>query len=354
MNPEVFFITGGCGFIGSNFIQYILENTDVKRVVNLDKLTYAGNTSNLKEFDSDNRYVFIKGDIIDSKLVRSIFQNHNPDCLVHFAAESHVDRSIDGPAEFINTNIIGTFTLLEESLRYHKSLSNNSEAEFRFHHISTDEVFGSLGKTGSFTEATPYDPSSPYSAAKASSDHLVRAWHRTFGLPVLITNCSNNYGPYQFPEKLIPLMIINCLNEKPLPVYGKGDNIRDWLYVEDHCNAIVSVLKEGIIGETYNIGGRTEMSNLKIVETICDSLNEIYPSPSGKSYRELITFVTDRPGHDYRYSIDASKIEKELNWMPNESFKTGISKTIQWYLDHQDWSQEIQTKIYEQERLGTL
>ena len=350
MNPEVIFITGGCGFIGSNFIQYILENTDVKRVVNLDKLTYAGNTSNLTEFDSDSRYVFIKGDIIDSKLVRSIFQNHNPDCLVHFAAESHVDRSIDGPAEFINTNIIGTFTLLEESLRYHKSLSNNSEAEFRFHHISTDEVFGSLGKTGSFTEATPYDPSSPYSAAKASSDHLVRAWHRTFGLPVLITNCSNNYGPYQFPEKLIPLMIINCLNEKPLPVYGEGDNIRDWLYVEDHCNAIMSVLKDGIPGETYNIGGRTEMSNLKIVETICDSLNEIYPSPSGKSYRELITFVTDRPGHDYRYSIDASKIEKELNWMPNESFKTGISKTIQWYLDHQDWWE----KIYEQERLGTL
>ena len=354
MNPEVFFITGGCGFIGSNFIKYILENTDVKRVVNLDKLTYAGNTSNLTEFDSDSRYVFIKGDIIDSKLVRSIFQNHNPDCLVHFAAESHVDRSIDGPAEFINTNIIGTFTLLEESLRYHKSLSNNSEAGFRFHHISTDEVFGSLGKTGSFTEATPYDPSSPYSAAKASSDHLVRAWHRTFGLPVLITNCSNNYGPYQFPEKLIPLMIINCLNEKPLPVYGKGDNIRDWLYVEDHCNAIVSVLKDGILGETYNIGGRTEMSNLKIVETICDSLNEIYPSPSGKSYRELITFVTDRPGHDYRYSIDASKIEKELNWMPNESFKTGIYKTIQWYLDHQDWWQEIQAKNYEQERLGTL
>ena len=350
MNPEVIFITGGCGFIGSNFIQYILDNTDVKRVVNLDKLTYAGNTSNLKEFDSDNRYVFIKGDIIDSKLVRSIFQNHNPDCLVHFAAESHVDRSIDGPVEFINTNIIGTFTLLEESLRYHKLLSNNSETGFRFHHISTDEVFGSLGKSGSFTEATPYDPSSPYSAAKASSDHLVRAWHRTFGLPVLITNCSNNYGPYQFPEKLIPLMIINCLNEKPLPVYGKGDNIRDWLYVEDHCNAIVSVLKDGILGETYNIGGRTEMSNLKIVETICDSLNEIYPSPSGKSYRELITFVTDRPGHDYRYSIDASKIEKELNWVPNESFETGISKTIHWYLEHQDWWE----KIYEQERLGVL
>ena len=354
MNPEVFFITGGCGFIGSNFIRYLLDNPDVKRVINLDKLTYAGNTSNLMEFDSDSRYVFIKGDIIDSKLVRSLFQNHNPDCLVHFAAESHVDRSIDGPVEFINTNIIGTFTLLEESLRYHKSLINNSEAGFLFHHISTDEVYGSLGKTGLFTETTPYDPSSPYSAAKASSDHLVRAWHRTFGLPVLITNCSNNYGPYQFPEKLIPLMIINCLNVKPLPVYGKGDNIRDWLYVEDHCGAIMTVLKDGIPGETYNIGGRTEMSNLKIVEYICDSLNEMYPSQSGKSYSELITFVTDRPGHDFRYSIDASKIEKELNWMPNESFETGIRKTIEWYLEHQDWWRNIQKKIYEQERLGVL
>ena len=354
MNPEVFFITGGCGFIGSNFIRYLLDNPDVKRVINLDKLTYAGNTSNLMEFDSDNRYVFIKGDIIDSKLVRSLFQKHNPDCLVHFAAESHVDRSIDGPVEFINTNIIGTFTLLEESLRYHKSLINNSETGFLFHHISTYEVYGSLGKMGSFTETTPYDPSSPYSAAKASSDHLVRAWHRTFRLPVLITNCSNNYGPYQFPEKLIPLMIINCLNVKPLPVYGKGDNIRDWLYVDDHCGAIMTVLKDGIPGETYNIGGRTEMSNLKIVEYICDSLNEMYPSQSGKSYRELITFVTDRPGHDFRYSIDASKIEKELNWMPNESFETGIRKTIEWYLEHQDWWQNIHEKIYEQERLGIL
>ena len=354
MKPEVFFITGGCGFIGSNFIRYILENTDVKYVINLDKLTYAGSTSNLKEFNSDSRYVFIEGDIADSRLVCSLFQNHNPDCLIHFAAESHVDRSIDGPEEFINTNVIGTFTLLEESLRYYKSLSNTFEAEFLFHHISTDEVFGSLGKTGSFTETTPYDPSSPYSAAKASSDHLVRAWHRTFGLPVLITNCSNNYGPYQFPEKLIPLMIINCLNEKPLPVYGKGDNIRDWLYVEDHCTAIMSVLQNGILGETYNIGGRVEVSNLKIVETICDSLDEIHPSISGKSYRELIAFVRDRPGHDFRYSIDSSKIEKALNWIPNESFETGIRKTIQWYLDHQDWWQEIQEKIYKQERLGIL
>jgi dTDP-glucose 4,6-dehydratase len=354
MKPKIFFITGGCGFIGSNFIRYLLENTDVKHIINLDKLTYAGSTSNLKEFNSDSRYIFIEGDITDAKLVYSLFQNHNPDCLVHFAAESHVDRSIDGPDEFINTNIIGTFTLLEESLRYYKSLSKNSVTEFLFHHISTDEVFGSLGKTGSFTENTPYDPSSPYSAAKASSDHLVRAWYRTFGLPVLITNCSNNYGPYQFPEKLIPLMIINCLNEKPLPVYGKGDNIRDWLYVEDHCTAIISVLQNGILGETYNIGGRSEISNLKIVETICDSLDEIHPSISGKSYRELITFVRDRPGHDFRYSIDASKIEKALNWVPDESFETGIRKTIQWYLDHQDWWQKKKKKIYKQERLGAL
>ena len=350
MNPKVFFITGGSGFIGSNFVRYLLEKKDVKLVINLDKLTYAGNTSNLKEFDSDSRYVFIKGDIIDSKIVRGIFQNHNPDCLVHFAAETHVDRSIDGPSEFVNTNIFGTFTLLQESLRYHKSLSKNSEMGFRFHHISTDEVFGSLGKTGSFSETTPYDPSSPYSAAKASSDHLARAWHRTFGLPVLITNCSNNYGPYQFPEKLIPLMVINSLNEKPLPVYGKGENIRDWLYVEDHCDAVLTVLKNGIIGETYNIGGRNEIPNLTIVQTICDILDEIKPRLTGNPYSELITFVQDRPGHDYRYSIDASKIEKELNWVPNESFETGISKTIQWYLEHQDWWE----KIYEQERLGVL
>ena len=350
MNPKVFFITGGCGFIGSNFVRYLLEKTDVKLIINLDKLTYAGNTSNLKEFGSDSRYVFIKGDIIDSKIVRRIFQNHNPDCIVHFAAESHVDRSIDGPSEFVNTNIFGTFTLLQESLRYHKSLRKNSEMEFRFHHISTEEVFGSLGKTGSFSETTPYDPSSPYSAAKASSDHLARAWHRTFGLPVLITNCSNNYGPYQFPEKLIPLMVINSLNEKPLPIYGKGENIRDWLYVEDHCDAVLTVLKNGIIGETYNIGGRNEIPNLTIVQTICDILDEIKPRLTGNPYSELITFVQDRPGHDYRYSIDASKIEKELNWVPNESFETGIRKTIQWYLEHQDWWE----KIYEQERLGVL
>ncbi len=354
MNPKVFFITGGCGFIGSNFIRYLLEKTDIKRIINLDKLTYAGNTSNLREFDIDSRYVFIKGDIVDNKVIRRIFQTHNPDCLIHFAAESHVDRSIDGPAEFINTNIVGTFSLLQESLRYYKSLSNKTEMEFRFHHISTDEVFGSLGETGLFSETTPYDPSSPYSASKASSDHLVRAWHRTFGLPVLITNCSNNYGPYQFPEKLIPLMIINSLKEKPLPVYGKGENIRDWLYAGDHCDALLTVLKNGIAGETYNIGGRNEIPNLTIVHTICDILDEIKPRTPAKSYRELITFVPDRPGHDFRYSIDATKIEKELNWKPNESFETGIRKTIQWYLDHEDWWEEILDNKYKQERLGML
>ena len=346
MNPEVFFITGGCGFIGSNFIRYILENTDVKHVINLDKLTYSGNTSNLKEFNSDSRYVFFEGDIADSKLVCSLFKNHNPDCLVHFAAESHVDRSIDGPEEFINTNVIGTFTLLEESLRYYKSLSNTFEAEFLFHHISTDEVFGSLGKTGSFTETTPYDPSSPYSAAKASSDHLVRAWHRTFGLPVLITNCSNNYGPYQFPEKLIPLMIINCLNEKPLPVYGKGDNIRDWLYVEDHCEALDFVFHKGESGETYNIGGLNEWENLSMVRHLCEVMDSELGNSPEKSCLNLIRHIRDRPGHDRRYAIDASKICKQLGWKPRHQIGEGLEKTLRWYLDHQDWVEQVTSGAY--------
>ena len=352
MKPKIFFITGGCGFIGSNFIRYLLENTDVKHIINLDKLTYAGSTSNLKEFNSDSRYIFIEGDITDAKLVYSLFQNHNPDCLVHFAAESHVDRSIDGPDEFINTNIIGTFTLLEESLRYYKSLSKNSVTEFLFHHISTDEVFGSLGKTGSFTENTPYDPSSPYSASKASSDHLVRAWNHTYSLPTLITNCSNNYGPYQFPEKLIPLMIINCINNNELPIYGDGKNIRDWLYVEDHCEALYAVLKRGKSGETYNIGGNEEQTNLNIVNIICEILDDNKPSSKLSSYKELITYVKDRPGHDFRYAIDASKIKNELGWQPKYNFKDAISNTIDWYLENKNWWDKILNNKYNLERLG--
>ena len=347
---KTYLITGGCGFIGSNFVRFILEREPEVTIINLDKLTYAGNIHNLDGI-SNSRYHFVHGDICDSEPVAKLFNDHQFDGVVHFAAESHVDRSIDGPAEFVHTNIVGTLNLLEQSREY---LNKEEKSNFRFLHVSTDEVYGTLGDQGKFFESTPYDPSSPYSASKAGSDHLARAWHRTYGLPVLVTNCSNNYGPYQFPEKLIPLMIINCLNGKPLPVYGKGDNIRDWLYVEDHCDAIMTVLKDGIPGETYNIGGRTEMSNLKIVEYICDSLNEMYPSQSGKSYRELITFVTDRPGHDFRYSIDASKIEKELNWMPDESFETGIRKTIQWYLEHQVWWKKILDKKYKQERLGVL
>ena len=337
MNPKVFFITGGCGFIGSNFVRYLLEKKDVKLVINLDKLTYAGNTSNLKEFDSDSRYVFIKGDIIDSKIVRRIFQNHNPECLVHFAAESHVDRSIDGPSEFVNTNIFGTFTLLQESLRYHKLLSKKSEMEFRFHHISTDEVFGSLGKTGSFSETTPYDPSSPYSAAKASSDHLARAWHRTFGLPVLITNCSNNYGPYQFPEKLIPLMINNARQDKSLPVYGGGLNIRDWIHVKDHCRALERVIMEGQPGRNYNIGSDQEKQNLDVIYQILEIL--------GKS-RDLIQFVTDRPGHDRRYAIDATLLRRELGWEPSILLEEGLAQTIQWYTQNTEWVEDVRSGSY--------
>ena len=354
MNPKIFFITGGCGFIGSNFIRYLIDKINAKMVINLDKLTYAGNKSNLSEFESYDRYKFIEDDIFNSNKVRKIFHKYQPDYLIHFAAESHVDRSIDGPKEFINTNILGTYTLLQESLNYYSALEESSKEKFCFHHISTDEVFGSLGEIGSFTETTPYDPSSPYSASKASSDHLVRAWNRTFGLPALITNCSNNYGPYQFPEKLIPLTIINCLYEKQLPVYGKGENIRDWLYVEDHCEAIYTVLSNGKIGGTYNVGGKCEIKNIEIVNTICEILDKLQPRTENRSYKELITFVKDRPGHDYRYSINATKIENELNWTPNESFKTGIQKTIQWYLDNQNWWKEILDKKYKQERLGLL
>ena len=348
----VYFVTGGCGFIGANFIQYLLNKTKPNSVVNLDKLTYAGNQKNLADFEQDPRYIFVHGDICDAELVSKLFTEYQPNYIVNFAAESHVDRSIDGPAEFIQTNIVGTSVLLQEALKYYSTLKGKESERFRFHHVSTDEVFGSLSESGFFTEETPYDPSSPYSASKASSDHLIRAWHRTFDLPVLISNCSNNYGPYQFPEKLIPLMILNCLEEKPLPVYGTGENIRDWLYVEDHCDAIYTILQKGAIGETYNVGGNNEIKNIQIVEEICDVLNDIHPAGSGKSYHELITFVKDRPGHDFRYAIDASKLKKEIGWEPKESFNTGIQKTIEWYLKNEEWWRIIQENTYKQERLG--
>jgi len=348
----VYFVTGGCGFIGANFIQYLLNKTKPKSVINLDKLTYAGNQKNLADFEQDPRYIFVHGDICDAELVSKLFTEYQPNYIVNFAAESHVDRSIDGPAEFIQTNIVGTSVLLQEALKYYSTLKGKESERFRFHHVSTDEVFGSLSESGFFTEETPYDPSSPYSASKASSDHLIRAWHRTFDLPVLISNCSNNYGPYQFPEKLIPLMILNCLEEKPLPVYGTGENIRDWLYVEDHCDAIYTILQKGTIGETYNVGGNNEIKNIQIVEEICDVLNDIHPAGSGKSYHELITFVKDRPGHDFRYAIDASKLKKEIGWEPKESFNTGIQKTIEWYLKNEEWWRIIQENTYKQERLG--
>ena len=348
----VYFVTGGCGFIGANFIQYLLNKTKPNSVVNLDKLTYAGNQKNLADFEQDPRYIFVHGDICDAELVSKLFTEYQPNYIVNFAAESHVDRSIDGPAEFIQTNIVGTSVLLQEALKYYSTLKGKESERFRFHHVSTDEVFGSLSESGFFTEETPYDPSSPYSASKASSDHLIRAWHRTFYLPVLISNCSNNYGPYQFPEKLIPLMILNCLEEKPLPVYGTGENIRDWLYVEDHCDAIYTILQKGTIGETYNVGGNNEIKNIQIVEVICDILNDIHPAGSGKSYYELINFVKDRPGHDFRYAIDASKLKKEIGWEPKESFNTGIQKTIEWYLKNEEWWRIIQENTYKQERLG--
>ena len=343
-------VTGGCGFIGSNFMRHLVEKDEQVYMVNLDKLTYAGNTQNLNDIP-DSGYTLVQGDICDPDLVESLFNTHRFDSVVHFAAESHVDRSIDGPAEFIQTNVVGTLNLLEKSRAYCNSTDNK---DFRFLHVSTDEVYGSLGDNGKFLETTPYDPSSPYSASKAGSDHLVRAWHRTFGLPVLITNCSNNYGPHQFPEKLIPLMIINCLHGKPLPVYGKGENVRDWLFVRDHCEAILTVLRKGKVGETYNIGGNNEIKNIDVIQIVCAVLDEILPRDNGLVYSELIHYVTDRPGHDFRYAIDATKIEKELGWSPMESFETGVRKTIQWYLDNRTWWKSIQDNTYRQERLGVI
>ena len=339
-------VTGGAGFIGSAVIRHLIKNTE-HSVVCLDKLTYAGNLETLKEVSDSERYAFEQADICDRNAVEAIFKKHQPDAIMHLAAESHVDRSIDGPAEFIQTNLVGTFTLLDVSRNYAKE-----KPEFRFHHISTDEVYGDLPLDNSlFTEETPYNPSSPYSASKAGSDHLVRAWHRTFGLKAMVTNCSNNYGPYHFPEKLIPLVILNALEGKPLPVYGKGEQVRDWLFVEDHARALVKVCTEGVPGETYNIGGHNEKQNIEVVKTICKILDEVRPRADGKSYAEQITFVADRPGHDLRYAIDASKIQRELGWKPQETFETGMRKTVLWYLDNKWWWEPLYTK-YQRKRLG--
>ncbi|RUO45174.1 dTDP-glucose 4,6-dehydratase [Idiomarina aquatica] len=338
---KTFLVTGGAGFIGSAVVRELIKHSN-HRVVNVDKLTYAGNLASLSEVDQDSRYVFEQVDICDGAEVSRLFEQYQPDVVMHLAAESHVDRSIDGPAEFIHTNIIGTYTLLEAARQYWQQ--QGRPAGFRFHHISTDEVYGDLhGSNDLFTETTPYAPSSPYSASKASSDHLVRAWQRTYNLPTLVTNCSNNYGPYHFPEKLIPLMILNALAGKSLPVYGDGAQIRDWLYVEDHARALIKVANEGEVGETYNIGGHNEKKNIEVVQLICDLLEELVPQkPQGiGAYRDLITFVDDRPGHDVRYAIDASKIQRELGWVPQETFETGLRKTVQWYLERKDWWQPL-------------
>ncbi|MFH7349408.1 dTDP-glucose 4,6-dehydratase [Acinetobacter variabilis] len=345
-------VTGGAGFIGSAVIRHLINETE-HHVLNVDKLTYAGNLESLISVSDHPRYQFTQTDICDHVFLTRLFSEFQPDIVMHLAAESHVDRSIDGPAEFINTNIVGTYTLLEVARKYWQNLSTIKKSRFKFHHISTDEVYGDLeGTTDLFTETTPYLPSSPYSASKASSDHLVRAWHRTYGLPVVITNCSNNYGPYHFPEKLIPLMILNALDGKSLPVYGNGQQIRDWLFVEDHARALYQVATEGIVGETYNVGGHNEKQNIEVVKTICKILDELKPRLEGKTYTSLITFVNDRPGHDLRYAIDASKIERELGWKPQESFETGIRKTVQWYLNNLEWCQRVQDGSYQRERLG--
>lgn len=362
-------VTGGAGFIGSAVIRHIIQHSQ-NSVVNLDKLTYAGNLESLNSVSDSPRYCFVQVDICDRSALDQVFAEHQPDAVMHLAAESHVDRSIDGPAEFIQTNIVGTYQLLEAARAYWNQLDNPRKQAFRFHHISTDEVYGDLPHPNDcvqaaehlFTEQTAYAPSSPYSASKASSDHLVRAWQRTYGLPVLVTNCSNNYGPYHFPEKLIPLVILNALEGKPLPIYGTGDQIRDWLFVEDHACALYTVIREGKIGETYNIGGHNEKQNIEVVRTICSLLDELAPASARNlktldgspllSYANLMTHVADRPGHDRRYAIDASKIQHELNWVPAETFESGLRKTVQWYLDNQAWCQRVQDGSYQRERLG--
>ena len=344
-------VTGGAGFIGSAVVRQWIRETDTE-VVNVDKLTYAGNLASLAEVVDDPRHHFEQVDICDADAIAGVFDRHQPDAVMHLAAESHVDRSIDGPGEFIRTNVTGTFTLLHAARAFWSGLEGGARDRFRFHHISTDEVYGSLGATDLFREDTPYSPNSPYSASKASSDHLVRAWYHTYGLPTLVTNCSNNYGPYHFPEKLIPLVILNAVAGKPLPVYGKGDNIRDWLYVEDHARALRLVLTTGKVGETYNIGGHNERTNLEVVETICGLLDDLRPDSPHVPHANLIKFVADRPGHDQRYAIDASKIERELGWTPAETFETGLRKTVEWYLDNEPWWRDVQSGGYRQERLG--
>ncbi|WP_226684796.1 dTDP-glucose 4,6-dehydratase [Shewanella indica] len=353
-------VTGGAGFIGSAVVRHIINNTQ-DSVINVDKLTYAGNLESLVSVEKDKRYAFEQVDICDRAELNRVFDEHKPDAVMHLAAESHVDRSITGPADFIQTNIVGTYTLLEATRAYWLELSDDKKSAFRFHHISTDEVYGDLphpdevqnsNELPLFTETTPYAPNSPYSASKASSDHLVRAWLRTYGLPTIVTNCSNNYGPFQFPEKLIPLVILNAVEGKPLPVYGKGDQIRDWLYVEDHARALYKVVTEGKVGETYNIGGQNEKRNLEVVKTICAILDELMPKAT--PYAEQITYVADRPGHDRRYAIDTTKMSKELNWAPDETFETGLRKTVQWYLNNQAWSQRVQDGSYQRQRLGLI
>ena len=345
---NVILVTGGAGFIGSNFVLQWLTH-EPARIINLDKLTYAGNPRNLESVAEHPRYTFQQGDIVDRERVARLLQSERPRAIVHFAAESHVDRSIHGPDDFVRTNVNGTFSLLEETRTYWSGLAEADRRAFRFLHVSTDEVYGSLGPNDpAFTETTPYAPNSPYSATKAASDHLVRAYHHTYGLPTLTTNCSNNYGPYQFPEKLIPLMILNACNGKPLPIYGDGQNVRDWMYVEDHCDAIRTVLGQGHVGETYNIGGCNEKKNMEIVHAICDLLDELRPGDPVLPHRKLVSFVKDRPGHDRRYAMDARKIERELKWRPKETFETGIRKTVVWYLEHEEWVRDVTSGAYRQ------
>jgi dTDP-glucose 4,6-dehydratase len=350
-NSQCIAVTGGAGFIGSALVRHLVNNTDFK-VVNIDKLTYAGNLNSLSEVDKDSRYFFEKKDICHKSAMEKIFQKYQPDIVMHLAAESHVDRSIDGPTEFLNTNVVGTYNLLETALTYWRELSVDRKDKFRFLHVSTDEVFGSLDDNGVFREDTPYQPNSPYSSSKASSDHFVRAWYHTYGLPILITNCSNNYGPYQFPEKLIPVVILNALKGKPIPVYGQGINVRDWIFVDDHVDALLTVIEKGIVGETYLVGTRNEQKNLDIIRKICGLMDELVVEPSVIKHESLIEFVKDRPGHDLRYAIDPGKIERELDWKPSHSFEEGLRKTVKWYLENQDWCNQILNGSYRLERLG--